>query len=118
MGTGNHELWLRKGENNVKDSFGKFHSTQIIPHNAYSCSHACTLALLCVHPAKLRHGMFPLHFPRPLANPNSGAIGLTGKVKYLESICQELGVHVKAKQVGGVWICPILSWYHEVGFLL
>ena len=30
----------------------------------------------------------------------------------MKKMCEELGVIVKPKQIEGVWICPILSWYH------
>ncbi|KAL6768574.1 hypothetical protein ACKKBF_B11275 [Auxenochlorella protothecoides x Auxenochlorella symbiontica] len=53
---GNHDLWCRKAERDIRDSLGK-------------------LALL-------------------------------------EGACAELGVHTQPACVGGVWVVPLLSWYH------
>ncbi|KDD73913.1 hypothetical protein H632_c1736p0, partial [Helicosporidium sp. ATCC 50920] len=36
-----------------------------------------------------------------------------GKLELLESICQRLHVHTAPARVGGVWIFPLLSWYHS-----
>lgn len=33
-------------------------------------------------------------------------------MEVLNGICAELGVDTKPRQVDGVWIVPILSWYH------
>lgn len=35
-----------------------------------------------------------------------------GKWEALQKICEEMGVIVRPKQLDGVWIVPILSWYH------
>lgn len=53
---GNHDLWCRKAERDIRDSLGK-------------------LALL-------------------------------------EGACAELGVHTQPACMGGVWVVPLLSWYH------
>ena len=34
------------------------------------------------------------------------------KLELLSSVCKGLGVHTSPCQVGGVWIVPLLSWYH------
>ena len=35
-----------------------------------------------------------------------------GKLELLQALCTELGIHTQPKCVSGVWIAPILSWYH------
>lgn len=35
-----------------------------------------------------------------------------GKLQVLMQICAQLGVHTTPKKIEGVWIVPILSWYH------
>jgi hypothetical protein len=35
-----------------------------------------------------------------------------GKLKQLNDVCAEVGVHTQPQKVDGVWIVPILSWYH------
>ena len=37
---------------------------------------------------------------------------LTGKLRRLEELCASLGVHTRPARVGGVWVVPLLSWYH------
>ncbi len=37
---------------------------------------------------------------------------LTGKLHRLEELCASLGVHTRPTRVGGVWLVPLLSWYH------
>ena len=31
----------------------------------------------------------------------------------MQGICDELGVHTAPWHVGGVWVVPIYSWYHQ-----
>lgn len=35
------------------------------------------------------------------------------KLDGMLKLCEELGVHTQPKLVGGVWIVPLLSWYHS-----
>eukprot|EP00884_Botryococcus_braunii_P009223 jgi/Botrbrau1/18301/Bobra.0179s0030.1 len=44
--------------------------------------------------------------------PEKQSYDSLGKMDVLNRICAELGVETKPRQVDGVWIVPILSWYH------
>lgn len=35
-----------------------------------------------------------------------------GKVEAIKDLCSKLGVHYGPKRLDGVWIIPIVSWYH------
>jgi len=37
---------------------------------------------------------------------------LAGKLRRLEELCETLGVRTRPARVGGVWVVPLLSWYH------
>lgn len=49
--------------------------------------------------------------------PNSAAQGSyarsAGKLRKIEELCAAVGVHTRPRLVGGVWIVPLLSWYHS-----
>lgn len=35
-----------------------------------------------------------------------------GKLQAVMSTCTKLGVKTEPAMVDGVWICPLMSWYH------
>ena len=36
-----------------------------------------------------------------------------GKLRKIEELCTAAGVHTRPRLVGGVWVVPLLSWYHS-----
>lgn len=35
------------------------------------------------------------------------------KLRLLNDVCKSLGIHTSPKKLNGVWIYPLLSWYHQ-----
>ena len=35
------------------------------------------------------------------------------KLRLLNDVCKSLGIHTSPKKLNGVWIHPLLSWYHQ-----
>ena len=35
-----------------------------------------------------------------------------GKLEVLQQICKEEGIYTQPKQLDGLWVAPIISWYH------
>jgi hypothetical protein len=47
-----------------------------------------------------------------------GQFDSVSKLGVLNDVCTSIGVTTTATKVNGVWIVPLLSWYHQVKILL
>lgn len=86
--------------------------------------HACLLNGCCLPPAAAADGCYywvlaawaggwcmrrrlPTPLPTRRRPPRRAE-----KLQRVRELCQRLGVHTQAVCVGGVWVVPLLSWYH------
>lgn len=85
---GNHDLWCRKVS-------GRGGIGLVVP------------ACVCASPSQdlLSRGALPVQHERDQYDS-------LRKLEILSSVCKGLGVHTSPRQVDGVWIVPLLSWYH------
>ncbi len=44
---------------------------------------------------------------------NASASDSVAKLRVVLAICQRLGVHTSPKQLGQLWIAPVLAWHHR-----
>jgi hypothetical protein len=47
-----------------------------------------------------------------------GQLDSVSKLRVLNDVCTSIGVTTTATKLNGVWIVPLLSWYHQVKVLL
>lgn len=90
---GNHDLWVRRGEKARYDSIGA--SLSVAPS-------LCASLLLDSLAYYKQQGM-----------PVDDTCCHAGKMKAVFAVCTELGVRTVPACVNGLWIVPLLSWYHK-----
>ena len=98
---GNHDLWVRRQERELYDSLGAPPPPHCRSFSALQPN--CTLRGCPARPSahSSNRGRSRARAPAP-----------AGKLRRIQELCEQLGVHTAPACVEGVWVFPLLSWYH------